>query len=364
MKSITRVVITGGPCAGKTTAFGRIEQELTKNGYKVFIVPETFTDMHNGGIKLLEYDTVTFQTLLMKYLLYKEEIYTEAAKAAKEDKVVILFDRGMIDNKAYMSAEDFKKVLRNLGKTEIQLRDEYDAVIHLVTAANGAEKFYSLDNKARYETIEMAREVDNKLIRAWTGHPHFRIVDNSTGFDEKINRLVKEIYSVLGIPVPVEIERKFLIEMPDLGFIQSNFNCTKSEIIQTYLSSDEKDVEKRIRQRGLNGSYSYYYTEKRKVSDIARYEKERRISEKEYLHLMTKWDTKTHPVKKTRYCFVWNNLYFELDIYPYWDDRAILEIELTSESDEIKIPEFISVIKDVTDDECYKNRSLAERIPG
>lgn len=362
MKSITRIVITGGPCAGKTTAFGRIEQELTQNGYKVFIVPETFTDMHNGGIKLLNYDTVTFQTMLMKYLQYKEVIYTEAAEKAKEEKVVILFDRGMIDNKAYMTEEQFEQVLKNLGKTEIELRDEYDAVIHLVTAANGAEKFYSLDNTARYETIEMARIVDNNLIRAWTGHPHFRIVDNSTGFDEKINRLVKEIYSVLGIPVPVEIERKFLIEMPDLEFIQHNLNCTKSEIIQTYLTCDEKDVEKRIRQRGLKG-YSYYYTEKRKASDASRFEIERRISEKEYLHLMTKWDTHTNPIKKTRYCFVYNNLYFELDVYPFWNDRAILEIELTSESEIVEIPEFISVIKEVTNDDEYKNSSLAKSIP-
>ena len=361
MKSITRIVITGGPCAGKTTAFGRIEQELTQNGYKVFVVSETFTDMYNGGIKLLEYDTVTFQTMLMKFLQYKEDIYAEAAEKAKEEKVVILFDRGMIDNKAYMTEEQFNQVLKNLGKTEIELRDEYDAVIHLVTAANGAEKFYSLENKARYETIEMARMVDNGLIRAWTGHPHFRIIDNSTGFDEKINRLMKEIYSILGIPVPIEIERKFLIEMPDLEFIQSNFNCTKSEIIQTYLISKENGVEKRIRQRGLNGNYSYYYTEKRKASESSRYEIERRISEKEYLHLMTTWDTSTHPIRKTRYCFVYNNLYFELDVYPFWSDKAILEIELTNESEIIEIPEFISVIKEVTNDENYKNNSLARR---
>lgn len=363
MKSITKIVITGGPCAGKTTGFGRIEQELTQNGYKVFIVPETFTEMFNGGIKLLEYDTVTFQTMLMKFLAYKEEIYTMAAEAAKEDKVVILYDRGMIDNKAYMTEEQFQQVLKNLGKTEIELRDEYDAVIHLVTAANGAEEFYSLGNKARYESLEIAREVDDKLIRAWTGHPHFRIVDNSTGFDEKITRLMNEIYAVLGIPVPLEIEKKFLIEMPDLEHIQSNFNCTKCDIIQTYLWADDEVTERRIRQRGLNGNYSYYYTEKREVSDASRYEVERKISESEYLDLMLLWDYKTNPIRKTRYCFVWKNLYFELDIYPFWDDKAILEIELTSENDEIAIPDFISVIREVTNDKSFKNRSLALRKP-
>lgn len=361
MKSITRIVITGGPCAGKTTAFGVIEQELIQKGYKVFIVPETFTDMHNGGIKLLEYDTVTFQTMLMKYLLYKENIYTMAAESAKEEKVVILFDRGMIDNKAYMSDDEFIQVLKNLEKTEIELRDEYDAVIHLVTAANGAEAFYSLDNKARYENVEMARAVDEKLIKSWTGHPHLRIIDNSTDFKGKMERLLNEIYAILGIPVPVEIERKFLIKMPDISFLNTNFSCTKSEILQTYLYNDDEDVEKRIRQRGLNGNYTYYYTEKRKISDVSRFETERRISEKEYLALCAKSDTRLHAIAKTRYCFVWNNLYFELDVYPFWKDKAILEIELTSENQEINIPDFIEVIEEVTENENYKNHSLAEK---
>lgn len=363
MKAITRIVITGGPCAGKTTAFGMLEQVLTGQGYKVFVVPETFTDMYNGGIRLTEYECVTFQTMLMQYLLYKEEIYSMAAEAVNAEKVVILYDRGLMDNKAYMSDDDFTTLLKNIDKTEIEIRDEYDAVIHLVTAANGAENFYSLDNKARYETLEMARDVDNKLIGAWTGHPHLRIIDNSTDFKGKMSRLLNEVYSVLGIPVPIEIERKYLVQMPDIKFIVSNFNCIKSEIIQTYLVSDEKGVEKRIRQRGLNGVYSYYYTEKHFISDASRFEKERRITEKEYLSLLTKADTRLRSIRKDRYCFVWNNLYFELDVYPFWNDVAVLEIELTKETDYIVLPLFITVIKDVTDDDRFKNRMLAERIP-
>jgi hypothetical protein len=60
------------------------------------------------------------------------------------------------------------------------LRDRrYEAVIHLETAANGAEKFYTGENnQARYESAEEARSLDRKLQDAWTGHPSFFVIDN------------------------------------------------------------------------------------------------------------------------------------------------------------------------------------------
>jgi CYTH domain-containing protein len=56
---------------------------------------------------------------------------------------------------------------------------------------------------------------------------------------------------------------------------------------------------------------------------------------------------------------MYENQYFEIDIYPFWNDKAILEIELSDENTEIKFPKEINVIKEVTDDESYKNASLA-----
>ena len=120
-------------------------------------------------------------------------------------------------------------------------------MFHLVTAANGASEFYTLENnKARTETIKEAIEADNKLIEAWTGHPHLRIIDNSTNFEDKMRNLIKEISVFLGEPEPYEIEKKFLIEYPDITWL--NKNCKKVEIIQTYLNSNNDD-EIRVRQR-------------------------------------------------------------------------------------------------------------------
>lgn len=172
-------------------------------------------------------------------------------------------------------------------------------------------------------------------------------------------RLISEISSFLGEPEPFEIERKFLIEYPDLSWLENSPSCRKVEIIQTYLKSENGD-EVRIRQRGENGHYMYYQTTKRKVSDIKRIEVERRLSQTEYLTLLMEADTAKRQIRKTRYCLTYENRYFEIDVYPFWNDKAIAEIELSDENIQIVFPEQIKVIKEVTEDESYKNASLAQ----
>ena len=74
-------------------------------------------------------------------------------------------------------------------------------------------------NAARRETPEQATALDDKLIAAWTGHPHLRVIDNSTNFEDKLKRLLREILPFLGEPEPLEIERKYLIEYPDMKWL-------------------------------------------------------------------------------------------------------------------------------------------------
>lgn len=366
MKKIHRIVITGGPCAGKTSAFARIEAELSEKGYKVFVVPETFSEMHKGGIKLLEYPSIEFQSMLLKMQIDKEDVYYKAAMKHKNDNVVILYDRGVIDPIAYMDRALAHLLIDLNGHRENMLKSRYDAVIHMVTAANGAKEAYiknKQNNKARYESVEQAIAADKALISAWTGHSHLRVIDNSTDFDTKITRLMNEIYSILGLPEPLEVERKYLIEKPDIEKLKCLVSLSESNIVQTYLRDNGSGYERRIRQRGKAGDYIYYYTEKKKVSDGIRLEKERIISEKEYLDFLNESDYTKKQITKTRYCFVWNNMYFEMDIYPFWEEKAILEVELTDESEkEIVLPDFIKLIKDVTNDVRYSNYSLASEI--
>lgn len=358
---ITKIVITGGPCAGKSTAMSRLQDFFEQLGYAVLFIHETATELISGGVAPWTCGTnIDYQKVQLKLQLEKEKAFEEAAGAMKKEKILIVCDRGALDNKAYMPAQVFLSVLDEIGTNEVELRDNYDAVFHLVTAAKGAEEYYTTANNAsRTETPEQAAALDDKIINAWTGHPHFRVIDNSSDFDNKIKRLIAEIASFLGEPEPLEIERKFLIEYPDIEWLESVESCEKIEIVQTYIKSDSGD-EVRVRQRGVDGNYIYFQTTKRKITDIKRVETERRLSQKEYLRLLMEADTSRRQIRKTRYCLTYKNQYFEIDVYPFWDDKAIMEIELRDENIPIEFPERISIIKEVTDDEAYKNAQLAK----
>jgi hypothetical protein len=94
------------------------------------------------------------------------------------------------------------------------LRDRrYEAVIHMVTAADGATEFYgNTNNEARYENIEEGIELDKKLINSWVGHPHFSIIENrDTGFQKKIDRCLDIVLKFIGLPTPTSFHKKFLL---------------------------------------------------------------------------------------------------------------------------------------------------------
>ena len=362
-KQITKIVITGGPCAGKTTALCKIQEHFSQLGYCVIFIPEAATELITGGIAPWTLNTnLDYQLCLLQMQMQKEEIFEKAAEAIfGHDKILLVCDRGTMDNRAYMSDAEFSRALSALDLNVTELRDRYDAVFHLVSAAKGAEAFYTLaDNAARTETVEEAAAIDDRLIAAWTGHPHLRVIDNATDFQSKLSRLIAEIASFLGEPEPFEIERKFLIEYPQIKLLEADPNCRRVEIIQTYLRASDGD-EVRVRQRGENGHYIYFKTTKRTVSGAKRVEIESRLSKEEYLTHLMEADTSKKQIRKTRYCLMYKNQYFEIDVYPFWDDKAILEIELCDENDSIRFPSHIRVIKEVTDDPSYKNAALADR---
>lgn len=360
---INKIVLTGAPCAGKTTALNWINNYFTKRGYIVLTVPETATELISNGIAPWTCKTnYDYQLLQVKLQKYKEKIFEDGAKTMN-GKILIVCDRGIMDNKAYIEDVLFKRILKELDTNEIKERDSYDAVFHLVSAAKGKEEFYTLsNNKTRKETVLEAKRLDDKIISSWTGHPHFRIIDNSTEFEEKLERLIKEILSFLGEPEPLEIERKFLIEYPNLKKLENLPNCSKVDITQTYLKSNN-DVERRIRARGIDGNYIYYLTEKKNISNLKRVETERKLTQDEYLQLLMEADNRFHTIHKTRYCLSESNQYFEIDIYPEWNKQAIMEIELREENEKINVPQFIKIIKEVTDDRKYKNYEMAKEMP-
>lgn len=367
-KDIKEIVLTGGPCSGKTTGKNYLAEKLRDRGFVVFLVPEVATMLIDGG-------KINMKTLAEKewrrYLEVEKVIlsmqidlrrnFLNLARIFPKEKIVIIYDRGPMDIKAYVGESEFEAMALESHLNIYVLRDSFDGVIHLVTAANGAESFYTCaNNDARCEDLEEARLIDEKTLQAWLGHPHLKIIDNSTDFEQKKRRTIQAMSRILGIPVPLEIERKFLLsEIPDFS-VKELASSQKIFIEQMYLESPSGE-ETRIRKRGQNGLTVYYLTRKIPVSPGVRQEREEEIRAIDYLEMQSQRIPGSRIIKKNRYCFAYNNQYFELDIFLDPPCKPKLEIELTEENDALYLPPFLKIEKEVTNDLAYSNFSLATK---
>lgn len=153
-----------------------------------------------------------------------------------------------------------------------------------------------------------------------------------------------------------EIERKFLVGLPDISGLDVK---RKISIVQTYINNVPGEVQRRVRRIQENDVVTFTYTEKLFITDVTRKEIEYEIDEAEYLRLLENSKTDGVPVEKTRYCFDYKNQLFELDVYPFSDRFAIMELELESPEQHIDFPDNISIIKEVTSDGRYANAALA-----
>ena len=162
--------------------------------------------------------------------------------------------------------------------------------------------------------------------------------------------------------IPIETERKFLIRIPSFSDMERQANFRIRKITQTYLQSDGKK-NSRVRLIIENGNTSYIKTVKERISVLSCYEDEHSISREEYEDLLQTADSEKKSIRKTRYSFEYCGHILEIDIYDFWNDRATLEIELTSEDEDFSIPSFITVIKEISTDGRYKNTNLAKSVP-
>ncbi len=162
--------------------------------------------------------------------------------------------------------------------------------------------------------------------------------------------------------VPIEIEHKFLIARPDPSVLLAQPGVRVLEIEQVYLRS-VPGVTRRVRRTGEGGEVHYYRTEKRRISTMSAYEDETEITLSEYSAAVRESDPRRRIIRKTRYKIPYGGYILEIDIYPFWKDRAILEIEVPSEETKPPLPPYVAVRKDVSEDRRYKNDSLAKAIP-
>ena len=364
MKDIKRIVLTGGPCAGKTTALVRIIEHFSNLGFKVFTVPEVPTMYSQGGWSYLTPNHDLYyegELAILRTQLALEDSFMRLAETCTKPTFIVC-DRGTMDISAYIDPAMWEELCQKCGTNSNELRQRYDAVLHLVSAADGAEQYYTTaTNSTRYEQaneegLRIARDLDKKVNRAWTGHPHLRVINNHDDFDAKLNRVIMEISNVLGLPQTVLEERVYIVEIT--GELPE---CIESEITQTYLVADP-DCEVRLRRRSWDGEFVNVHKTKKRISANEILETERQVSNALYESLLQQADPYRATIHKTRRSFIWKGQYFEIDTFhaPI-DNLVMLQTKGVERQETVNFPPFLRVIADVTGNPQYYNYNIALR---
>lgn len=362
MKTIKRIVLTGGPCSGKTTFTSRARQVFAERGYRVIIDNESATDLITGGISPATMGMYEFQKYCVALQLKKEELCYKAAQEITGDKVLIFIDRGIFDDMAYVGEEAFREILKEFDLKLEDLNDRYDLVVHLVTAAKGKEEAYTYaNNAARYESIDQARAMDDMALSSWESHPNRVIIGNENEFEVKMINAIQSVFQFLGYGTPVEKFNKYLIkvDVDVLTKIAQEANYSTSHIVQHYLNA-ENGYQRWIRSRTSNEITMYSYSEANYLQNNERIKVDKVLTEKQYKDYLRQVDPHLDGLDKTRYSFICNGLFFKLDVFSFDTSKGILAVDVPADGQEIEIPDYIEVIKNVTDDLSYKNYYLAE----
>ncbi|XP_045123588.1 TRPL translocation defect protein 14-like [Portunus trituberculatus] len=375
-KRVYKVVLTGGPCGGKTTGQSRLCTFFENMGWKVYRVPETATVLLSGGIKfgdLSEDDAVIFQENLLKSMMQIENTFFSLAETCSKNCLVIC-DRGTMDASAFIPEERWEEIMRRNGWNPVDLRDtRYNQIIHMVSAANGAEAFYSTEDHAtRSENLSLARHLDNRAAEAWVGHPYFDVIDNSTEFDSKIRRMISAVCLKLGIDTGDRLSSnarkvKFLVKGPlPQDSVFPNFQDFNVEHI--YLRTNSRKMQARLRKRGKNGHHSYTHTIRKPEQLGQIVEVKTPISQRDWTNMSAQMDEHHLKIFKKRRCFLHNNQYFQLDIYQEpchkrCEGLILLETYTTLTSEELqrRLPSFLKIESDVTGRPDYSMFNLSLR---
>ena len=176
-----RIVLTGGPGGGKTTALDLFRREV---GDSVVVVPEAATMLFAGGFPRVSEDACVRAT---QRAIYQVQRSLEKIVSFTAGERVQLCDRGAIDGAAYWPDRDLTSFFDEIDSTlEKELR-RYDAVIFFQTAAAVGNGEVKSGNKTRTEGPEQAIALDRRLRELWSRHPQFTFVPNSESFFDKLH---------------------------------------------------------------------------------------------------------------------------------------------------------------------------------
>jgi hypothetical protein len=168
---------------------------MKKRGFDVYSVPEAVTIALANGPNIDSTNHLQsleeFQDIIFEFQLSLEGTFHHLALIQHERPAILLYDRGIFDIKPYSGDKIWQEILQRYHTDEASLRERYDLVCHLVSAANGLESHSIQTSCIRVENVSTAKALDEQTQLAWKEHPNHHIVHNDYDtFDMKLEVLL------------------------------------------------------------------------------------------------------------------------------------------------------------------------------
>ena len=321
-KQITKIVITGGMLSGKSTCCHKVKDHYEQ---------------------------------LLKNRLEFEKIFNNLIQAMDANKILVLYDGASLDIRSMCTKREFTTICNTLSISPEEVRNSYDAVFHLKSIAKWDNTLFDkLNNKNKIDS-SLAIALDDKIIDTWIAHANYRMIDCCISIEDKAKKLIHEISKFLNEDERFYIEKKYLIRIPDISYLDKLGGCSKIKMTLTYLngSSQQCDIKLLLRDEDGKKFYQKIIKGNNQKSTIS-------LSAEEYIDELDNKMLDRNPIIKYRYSFIYHSVYYKIDIFED-KDFSILEVDLLSNHETVHFPSFIEVLKDVSEDPNYKNYNLSKK---
>ena len=114
-----------------------------------------------------------------------------------------------------------------------------------------------------------------------------------------------------------------------------------------------------LRKVGKNDAFTYSHEMRYEING-EKIQKKRQITAREYIELIESPDMTKRKILKTRQCFIYERQYFMVETFLNIEHHpTILRVEGSTERDKMKLPPFLKVVREVTDDNAYETWFMA-----
>jgi hypothetical protein len=253
------VVLTGGPCAGKTSAMAFLRDRLSKRGFQVLTVPENATHFlaNSEGFQpewAGKPAQVAMQRIFLEYQMAQEEAFKAFAHLHPTKRSILLLDCCTLNSKVYLTDEQWKQVLQLPGHTRLteqQLFARYDLVIHMVSCA--FEGLYEWgpgsNNPGRYHSPEEAKECDKRSLDVFANHTQVRVVPHFPNFHSKMQQVLHFLNDALHIDGLTGKRCRRQVRVKDVaGLVEVAAQATTTSFLVTSTFLDDQ-MESSLRRR-------------------------------------------------------------------------------------------------------------------